>query len=206
MVCSWAVNNCQKEVHTFLNTKEFPRLEKTKEIQNTKEWKIRVVILLNAYRTPRLESPTSTWATVLSEKNAAHPKTQTIDHWENLRFRVCCVFGCSLFSSKGAPKHTWKSNTPEIADSGNCQLLAFSGALTFWVCFGACQIWNKELYAKFKGVIFSALIAEVRSPVPYSPPPFGPQPLPCQEKASKPITPPPSSLPPSTLMDADRRE
>ena len=38
-------------------------------------------------------------------ENATHPKTQVID-----RFRVCCVFGCSLFPSKRAPKHTRKRN------------------------------------------------------------------------------------------------
>ena len=36
-----------------------------------------------------------------------------------------------------APKHTRKRNTPEIADSGNGQLLAFSGVLLLRVCFGA---------------------------------------------------------------------
>ena len=38
-------------------------------------------------------------------ENATHPKTQKIDRSENL-LRVCCVFRCSLFPSKRAPKHT----------------------------------------------------------------------------------------------------
>ena len=62
-----------------------------------------------------------------------------MDRFENLRFRVCCVFGCSLFSSKGAPKHTRKRNTPKNADSRNGPLPAFSSVLRFRVCFGACQ-------------------------------------------------------------------
>ena len=72
-------------------------------------------------------------------ENATHPKTQVPDRSENLRFRVCCVFGCSLFPSNRAPKHTRKRNTPENADSRNGQALAFSGVLRFRVCFGACQ-------------------------------------------------------------------
>ena len=44
-----------------------------------------------------------------------------------LRFRVLFV------------PHTRKRNTPEIADFGNDQLLAFLGVLRFRVCFGACQ-------------------------------------------------------------------
>ena len=47
-------------------------------------------------------------------ENATHPKTQVTDRPQNLRFRVCCVFGCSLFSlleeNKEHPKtqHTRK--------------------------------------------------------------------------------------------------
>ena len=73
-------------------------------------------------------------------ENATHPKTQKIDHSENLRFRVCCVFGCSLFPSKRAPKHTRKRNTPENADFWSGQFSAFSGVLRFRVLFGACQV------------------------------------------------------------------
>ena len=73
-------------------------------------------------------------------KNATHPKTQKIDRSENLRFRVCCVFGCSLFPSKRAPKHTRKRNTPENADFRNGLFSAFSGVLRFRVLFGACQV------------------------------------------------------------------
>ena len=29
-------------------------------------------------------------------ENATHPKTQVTDRFQNLRFRVCCAFGCSL--------------------------------------------------------------------------------------------------------------
>ena len=70
-------------------------------------------------------------------ESATHPKTQVIDRFQNLRFRVCCVFGCSLFRSKSlrAPKHTRKRNTPENADSGNGRLPAFSGVLRFRVLF-----------------------------------------------------------------------
>ena len=32
-------------------------------------------------------------------ENATHPKTQILGTVDCLRFRVCCVFGCSLFSS-----------------------------------------------------------------------------------------------------------
>ena len=32
-------------------------------------------------------------------ENATHPKTQVIDRSQNLRFRVCCVFGCVLAPS-----------------------------------------------------------------------------------------------------------
>ena len=78
-------------------------------------------------------------------ENATHPKTQVIDRFQNQRFRVCCVFGCSLFPSKRAPKHTRKRNTPENADSGNGRLLAFSGVLRFRVLFGACQTFRAEL-------------------------------------------------------------
>ena len=67
-------------------------------------------------------------------ENATHPKTQKIDRSENLRFRVCCVFWCSLFASKRAPKHTRKRNTPEMADLGNGELVVFSGVLRFRVC------------------------------------------------------------------------
>ena len=56
-----------------------------------------------------------------------------------LPFQVCCVFGCSLFPSKRAPKHARKCNTPEIADSGNDRWSAFSGVLRLRVCFGTCQ-------------------------------------------------------------------
>ena len=55
-------------------------------------------------------------------------------------FRVCCVFGCSLFPSKRAPKHTRKRNTPENADSVNGRLPAFLGVLRFRVLFGTCQL------------------------------------------------------------------
>ena len=78
-------------------------------------------------------------------ENATHPKTSVPDGSENVHFRVCCIFGCSLFSSKRAPKHTRKSNTPEIADSGNLRLSAFSGVLHFRVCFGACERKGKSL-------------------------------------------------------------
>ena len=70
-----------------------------------------------------------------STRKHTHPKTQVIDCPQNLRFRVCCVFGCSLFPSKRAPKHTRKRNTPETADSGDGRLPAFSGVLRFQVLF-----------------------------------------------------------------------
>ena len=63
--------------------------------------------------------------------------------------------------------------------------------------------WPSEcLHVKIKGVIFSTLIAEVRSPVPYSPlhPPTSSLPGECSQ-AHRPA---PSSLPPRTLMDANR--
>ena len=68
-------------------------------------------------------------------ENATHPKTQVPDRSENLRFRVCCVFGCSLFPSNRAPKthpktqHTRKRRISER--SGTCVFgcVAFSGAL-----------------------------------------------------------------------------
>ena len=45
-------------------------------------------------------------------ENATHPKTQVIDRSQNLRFRVCCVFGCSLFPSRRR-QHIRKCNTTE---------------------------------------------------------------------------------------------
>ena len=32
-------------------------------------------------------------------ENATHPETQVVDRSQNLRFRVCCVFGCVLAPS-----------------------------------------------------------------------------------------------------------
>ena len=61
-------------------------------------------------------------------ENATRPKTQKIGCSKNLRFRVRCVFGCSLFLSKRAPKHIRKRNTPEIAD------LRTASHLSFWAC------------------------------------------------------------------------
>ena len=63
-------------------------------------------------------------------KNATHPKTQNIGRSENLHFRVCCVFGCSLFPSKRAPKH----NTPENATHPKSQILGTVDYLRFRVC------------------------------------------------------------------------
>ena len=36
-------------------------------------------------------------------ENATHPKTQIFGTVSSLRFRVCCIFGCSLFSSTPPP-------------------------------------------------------------------------------------------------------
>ena len=44
----------------------------------------------------------------IHKEGSTHPKTQVIDRFQNLRFRVCCVFGCSLFPSKKTPKHIRK--------------------------------------------------------------------------------------------------
>ena len=50
------------------------------------------------------------WRPVRGEQrapeNATHPKTQILGTVRYLRFWVCCVFGCSLFSSE----HWWPSN------------------------------------------------------------------------------------------------
>ena len=62
-------------------------------------------------------------------KNATHPKTQGIDGSETLRFRVCCVFRFSFFSSKGGAKHT-----PEHATHLETQSLGTVNFLRFWVC------------------------------------------------------------------------
>ena len=69
-------------------------------------------------------------------QNATHPKTQEIDSSENLRFRVCCVFGCSLFPSKRAPKHTRKRNTLENTDFQSGQFSAFRACFAiFCACY-----------------------------------------------------------------------
>ena len=49
-----------------------------------------------------------------------------IDHSQNLRFQVCCIFGCSLFLKRGT-KHTRKHNTLKMVDSEKGQLPVFSG-------------------------------------------------------------------------------
>ena len=69
-------------------------------------------------------------------QNATYPKTQVMDRFENPHFRVCCVFGCSLFPSKGGAKtHPKTRHTPEHAASRNGPSPAFSGVLRFRVCF-----------------------------------------------------------------------
>ena len=68
-------------------------------------------------------------------RNATHPKTQVMDRSENLRFRVCCVFGCVLAPPQRRTKSTRKRNTPENADSRNGPVPAFSGVLRFRVLF-----------------------------------------------------------------------
>ena len=85
-------------------------------------------------------------------ENATHPKTQIIDRSQKLRFcfRVCRLFGCFLFPSKRAPKHTRKRNIPENADSGNGRAPAFSGVLRFRVLFGA--LWKIAIsWKRLKG-------------------------------------------------------
>ena len=91
------------------------------------------LLLANDVRVPELRGEQK------APENATHPKTQKTDRSENLRFWVCCVFGCSLFPSKRAPKHTRKRNAPENADFWNGLFSAFSGVLRFRVLFGACQ-------------------------------------------------------------------
>ena len=63
-------------------------------------------------------------------KNATHPRTQIL----GLRFRVCCVFGCSAFPSERAPKHTWECNTPELKSQILGTLDDFR-VIAFQVCF-----------------------------------------------------------------------
>ena len=61
-------------------------------------------------------------------ENATHPKTQVTGGSRNLRFRVCCVFGCSLFPSKRAP------NTPENATHPKSQIPGTTRYSRFRVC------------------------------------------------------------------------
>ena len=51
---------------------------------------------------------------------------------------MCCVFGCSLFPSKRAPKHTVKPQ--HIRNRrGTAGYWRFLGVLRFRVCFGVCR-------------------------------------------------------------------
>ena len=85
-------------------------------------------------QTPNLNISFVCWAASIREEqkapeNATHPKTQVIDRFQNLRFRVCCVFGCSLFPSKRAPKHTRKRRFCGRSTTCVFGCVAFSGAL-----------------------------------------------------------------------------
>ena len=73
-------------------------------------------------------------------ENATHPKTQVVDRSENLRFRVCCVFGCSLFPSKRAPKTHPKTQHTRKRRFSERSMTCVSGVLRFRVLFGACQV------------------------------------------------------------------
>ena len=106
-------------------------------------------------------------------KTQHHPKTRVPGRSRNLRLRVCCVFGCSLFPSKRAPKHTRKRNTPEIADSGNDQVLAFSGVFAFlgvfwrlprkgWVfLITAWSFYLRLVFVAYGKLVWSFLLVEV---------------------------------------------
>ena len=68
-------------------------------------------------------------------ENATHPKTQVINRCQNLRFRVCCVFGCSLFVFQGGAKthpktqHARKHRFWERSIACVFGCVAFSGVL-----------------------------------------------------------------------------
>ena len=52
-------------------------------------------------------------------ENATHPKTQIFGTASYLRFPVCCVFGCSLFSCQSCPlfglrKHPYQGTTQKL--------------------------------------------------------------------------------------------
>ena len=64
-----------------------------------------------------------------------HPRMQVSNHSENLLFQVCCVFGCSLFSSKGAPKHTQKRTTPRNRRFWERLVTCVFGCVAFSVMF-----------------------------------------------------------------------
>ena len=61
-------------------------------------------------------------------ENTTHSTMQKTDHSENLRFRVCCVFGWSLFPSKRATKPIRKCNTADNTDLQNGQFSVLSGS------------------------------------------------------------------------------
>ena len=127
---SWKNKHVGTEIH---DPKAWTSI--TREVVFVKATQLQTIGLANHKRYPRH----SLGRRQKAPENATHPKTQVTDRSQNLRFRVCCVFGCSLFRSKRAPNNTRKRNTPENADSGNGRLPAVFGCVAFSGAFWRLQ-------------------------------------------------------------------
>ena len=77
-------------------------------------------------------------------ENATQPQTQVIDSSQ------CFVFSGALCSPlKGAPKHTRKCNTLEIADSGN---LCFRLCCVFWCALAPANPCPSLIFCSYQGI------------------------------------------------------
>ena len=99
--------------------------------------------VVDRYRDPRLRgchiNPRRTKST--RQRDTPENAAAVIGRSENLCFRMCRVFGCFLFSSKGGGRQS----TPDNATHLNRRFWEWPdtcvfGCVAFRVCFGACHI------------------------------------------------------------------